>query len=75
MPDDFPVFQEQHDEAAEPPQPVANADAVPLFLAALRAAAAPERAWGLALWAALLRGSMVNLSACERCCCYKRMHS
>lgn len=45
---------------------MANADAVPLFLAALRAAAAEEQAWGLALWARLLRRSMVNLSACER---------
>lgn len=58
--------QEEHDPAADPPQPVANSDAVPLFLAALRAAAPSERSRGLGLWAALLRGSMVNLSACER---------
>ncbi len=60
------ILQEEYDDDAEPPQPVANADAVPLFFAALRAAVAPERAWGLALWARLLRSSMVNLSACER---------
>ena len=61
-------MQAEHDPAAAPPQHLANADAVPLFLAALRAAGPVERRWGLALWASLLRDSMANLSACDRCC-------
>lgn len=59
-------MQAEHDGAAAPPQHLANADAVPLFLAALRAAGPGERRWGLALWASLLRDSMANLSACDR---------
>ena len=65
--DSVPCVQAEYDESAEMLQPVANAEAVPLFLAALRAAGSEERRWGLALWTRLLCGSMVNRSACERC--------
>lgn len=60
------VSQEELNPAADVPQAIANVAAVALFLGALRAAGPKERAWGLPLWAGLLRGSMVNLSACER---------
>ena len=43
-------------------------DAVPLFFGVLRAAELAVQKWGLDVWVDLAKGSMVNLSACDRCC-------
>ncbi len=53
-------------EAEGAAQELANADALPLLLALLRAAAPAAQAWGLAALLRLLRGSIANLSACDR---------
>ena len=42
-------------------------DAVPLFFGVLRAAELAVQKWGLDVWVDLAKGSMVNLSACDRC--------
>ena len=43
-------------------------DAVPLFFGVLRAAELALQKWGLDIWVDLAKGSMVNLSACDRYC-------
>ncbi len=53
-------------EAEGSAQELANADALPLLLALLRAAGPAAQAWGLAALLRLLRGSIANLSACDR---------
>ena len=50
-----------------PGQAVANMDAVPLFFGVLRAAELALQKWGLDIWVDLAKGSMVNLSAGDRC--------
>jgi len=49
-----------------PGQAVANMDAVPLFFGVLRASELALQKWGLDVWVDLAKGSMVNLSACDR---------
>ena len=41
-------------------------DAVPLFFGVLRASELALQKWGLDVWVDLAKGSMVNLSACDR---------
>jgi len=60
-----PCAQEPYD-ASVPGQAVANMDAVPLFFGVLRASELALQKWGLDVWVDLAKGSMVNLSACDR---------
>ena len=45
---------------------VANRDAAALFFHLLARAQAEVQAWGLDVWARILRGSMANLAVCDR---------